>query len=60
LGEVARTRYLHKVNKIAEYAGNGVAQAGMSHYIVKAKLYILVKAFKHAEEVYLEQVYILY
>lgn len=55
LGDVARARYLHKVNRIAELAGNGNAAEGMSHYVVRAKLAVLSKHFKQAEVTYLEQ-----
>jgi intraflagellar transport protein 172 len=55
LGDVARARYLRKTHRIAEMAGNGNAQEGMSHYIVRAKLAVLGKQFKQAEMTYLEQ-----
>lgn len=55
LGDVARARYLRKAHRIAELAGNGNAQDGMSHYMVRAKLAVLSKQFKQAEMAYLEQ-----
>lgn len=55
LGDVARARYLRKAHRIAEMAGNGNAQEGMSHYIVRAKVAVLGKQFKQAEVAYLEQ-----
>ena len=55
LGDVARARYLRKTHRIAEMAGNGNAQDGMSHYMVRAKLAVLGKKFKQAEMTYLEQ-----
>lgn len=55
LGDVARARYLRKTYRIAELAGNGNVQEGLSHYMVRAKLAVLGKQFKQAEMAYLEQ-----
>ncbi|KAJ3152666.1 hypothetical protein HDU86_005539 [Geranomyces michiganensis] len=52
LGDVARTRYLHEVNDAASALGT---DEGVEHYTIRARLAILDKQFKHAEQIYLEQ-----
>eukprot|EP01116_Phalansterium_solitarium_P017851 TRINITY_DN4518_c0_g1_i1.p1 TRINITY_DN4518_c0_g1~~TRINITY_DN4518_c0_g1_i1.p1 ORF type:complete len:1449 (+),score=743.80 TRINITY_DN4518_c0_g1_i1:1439-5785(+) len=56
LGDVARARYLHKINQIVLYAESKLdVVPGGDYYVVKAKLEILEKNFSQAEQTYLEQ-----
>lgn len=56
LGDVARARYLHKINQIVAYAESKLdIVPGTDYYVVKAKLEMLHKNFTAAEQVYLEQ-----
>ena len=66
LGDAAKARYLHKVNKIASFAaehmgsnensdGTTSQNDGTSHYLVRAKLAMLFKRFSEAEACFLEQ-----
>ncbi|TPX67270.1 hypothetical protein SpCBS45565_g03981 [Spizellomyces sp. 'palustris'] len=55
LGDVARTRYLHQVNKAAIAVAAESPLPPTDHYSIKARLAILDKQFKVAEAIYLEQ-----
>jgi intraflagellar transport protein 172 len=55
LGNVAKARYLHKVNKIADNASKKLAMDGYDYWAVKAKMFQLNKDFRMAEDVLLGQ-----
>jgi len=54
LGDVAKVRYLHKLNDIAQSKKNE-QHDGTDYYLVRAKLAVLDKQFKLAENIYLDQ-----
>ncbi|KAJ3395502.1 hypothetical protein HDU92_005616 [Lobulomyces angularis] len=55
LGDVATTQYLRNLNDVAEKINDEGIHDGIQHYAVKAKLAMLDKQFKIAENIYLEQ-----
>eukprot|EP00899_Mesostigma_viride_P028336 jgi/Mesvir1/8688/Mv02626-RA.1 len=55
LGDIAKARYLHKINKIREKVALEMGTSGMEHFQVKAKLALLQKQYKMAEMYLLEQ-----
>jgi intraflagellar transport protein 172 len=56
LGDVAKARYIRKVNRIAAYAERELGVTpGTEYFVVKAKLEILEKQFGKAETLFLEQ-----
>ncbi|PRP88103.1 intraflagellar transport protein [Planoprotostelium fungivorum] len=56
LGEVSKSRYLRKLNKIVEYAEKELnVIPGTDYYVVKARLAILEKSFSSAEQIYMAQ-----
>ena len=55
LGDICKTRYLHKVNTIAQYAKEKFGGDGTNYYMVRAKLAALGRRFKEAESVLLDQ-----
>ena len=54
LGNVAKSRYLHKINKLSEKHHEETGQAGIGYYIVQAKLAMLDKQYHRAEAILLE------
>ena len=58
LGDVAKSRYLQKINKLIKYVEKELVPGsdGMEYYEVQARLELLEKHFHKAEELYLEQV----
>eukprot|EP00854_Cymbomonas_tetramitiformis_P006568 gene6568-7868_t len=55
LGDVAKARFLHKINKQAEAVAKEMGGGdGLDHYSVRAKLDMLNKQYKLAENVLLE------
>lgn len=55
LGDVAKSRFLHKVNKIADQHKAETGQDGTNHYLVQSKLSMLDKQFHRAEAILLSQ-----
>jgi len=55
LGDICRTRYIHKVNTIAAYAKETVGGDGTQHFMVRAKLAAVEKNFKSAENILVDQ-----
>jgi len=55
LGDICKTRYLHKVNTICEYAKAEIGGDGTQHFMVRAKLAALNRDFKIAENILLDQ-----
>lgn len=53
LGDVAKRRFLHKINKLAA-ATMEEEGGGMAHHMVRAKMHMLNKQFQQAEQVLLE------
>ncbi|XP_078486595.1 intraflagellar transport protein 172 homolog [Ciona intestinalis] len=55
LGDVSKARFLKELNKMAEkYASETQSEDGVEYYKVQARLAILEKQFKKAEQIYLE------
>ncbi|XP_076806393.1 intraflagellar transport protein 172 homolog [Clavelina lepadiformis] len=54
LGDIAKTRYLKKVNNMADEYATETGLNGMDFYRVQAKLAILEKEYKKAERIYVE------
>ena len=54
LGNVAKSRYLHKINKLSEKHNEETGQTGISYYIVQAKLAMLDKQYHRAEAILLD------
>ena len=55
LGNVARAKYLHKVNKQVAYAARELGGDGTDYFDVRAKLLQLDKEFERAADVYVDQ-----
>lgn len=55
LGDIAKTRYLHKVNTIADYAKNEMGGDGTQHFMVRAKMAVLSQDFQVAENILVDQ-----
>jgi len=55
LGDISKTRYLHKVNTIAEYARGEIGGDGTQHFMVRAKMAVLQHDFKVAENILVDQ-----
>jgi intraflagellar transport protein 172 len=55
LGDVAKARYLHKVNKLADANSNRGRVDGREHWSVRAKLHQLRKDFTAAEDILVGQ-----
>lgn len=55
LGDISKTRYLHKVNTIAEYARGEIGGDGTQHFMVRAKMAVLQHDFKIAENILVDQ-----
>ncbi|CAG9326113.1 unnamed protein product [Blepharisma stoltei] len=55
LGDVGKSRYLHKVNKLCDKHKAETAQEGIQSYLVQAKLSALEKQFHRAEAILLDQ-----
>ncbi|CAB4036904.1 intraflagellar transport 172 homolog [Paramuricea clavata] len=55
LGDISKAKYLKKVNELAEQAAVDMGGDGSHHFMVRAKLAILDKNFKTAENILLEQ-----
>ncbi|KAK8781038.1 hypothetical protein V5799_017623 [Amblyomma americanum] len=56
LGDLARARFLAHVIRLQEDAARATGQDGNDHYEVRARMAMLEKQFKLAENIYLEQV----
>ena len=54
LGNVSKSRYLHKINKLCEKHQEETGQTGISFYIVQAKLAMLDKQYHRAEAILLD------
>src|SRR5690606_32036254 len=54
-GDVAKTRYLHKLVKECEKTKLEQGIDPLEHWSIRAKVEILNKNFKQAEQIYLEQ-----
>lgn len=54
LGNVAKSRFLHKVNKLADKHHEDTGQPGYNYYIVQAKLAMLDKQYHRAEAILLD------
>ncbi|KAM6123262.1 intraflagellar transport protein 172 homolog [Pterocles gutturalis] len=55
LGNLARARFLHETNAIADQAAREHGGDGTDHYLVRARLAMLDKNYKLAEMIFLEQ-----
>ncbi|KAJ3253804.1 hypothetical protein HK103_005291 [Boothiomyces macroporosus] len=55
IGDVARSKYLHNLNDIIDQAGEENPDMEPNHYVVRAKLAVLDRQFKVAENIYLEK-----
>uniref|UniRef100_A0A669PJU1 Intraflagellar transport protein 172 homolog n=1 Tax=Phasianus colchicus TaxID=9054 RepID=A0A669PJU1_PHACC len=55
LGNVAKARFLHETNAIADQAAQEHGGDGTDHYLVRARLAMLDKNYKLAEMIFLEQ-----
>ncbi|KAM4693761.1 LOW QUALITY PROTEIN: intraflagellar transport protein 172 homolog [Discoglossus pictus] len=55
LGDVAKARFLRDTNEIAEEAAKEYGGDGARYYKVRARLAMLIKDYKLAERIYLEQ-----
>ncbi|RLV86206.1 hypothetical protein DV515_00015928 [Chloebia gouldiae] len=55
LGNIARARFLHETNVIADQAAQEHGGDGTDHYLVRARLAMLDKNYKLAEMIFLEQ-----
>ncbi|XP_070378558.1 intraflagellar transport protein 172 homolog [Dermacentor albipictus] len=55
LGDLARARFLAHVMRLQEEAAMATGQDGHDHYEVRARMAMLDKQFKLAENIYLEQ-----
>lgn len=51
LGDVAKSRFLHKVNKLSEKHQEETGQSGFNFYVVQAKLAMLDKQYHKAEAI---------
>jgi len=54
LGDVAKSRYLHKVNRLVEEHASEVGGDGSQYYLAQAKMAILAKQFQRAEAILLD------
>lgn len=58
IGDIGKVRYLHKLNRIAEWAEKELQiPSGSEYYVVKARLEALQKNYAKAEAIFLEQGY---
>ncbi|XP_072782279.1 intraflagellar transport protein 172 homolog isoform X2 [Taeniopygia guttata] len=55
LGNIAKARFLHETNVIADQAAQEHGGDGTDHYLVRARLAMLDKNYKLAEMIFLEQ-----
>ncbi|XP_053566907.1 LOW QUALITY PROTEIN: intraflagellar transport protein 172 homolog [Bombina bombina] len=55
LGDVAKGKYLHEINEIADQAAKDQGGDGTGYYKVQARLALLNKNYKLAERIYLDQ-----
>ncbi|NXP39291.1 IF172 protein, partial [Leiothrix lutea] len=55
LGNMAKARFLHETNVIADQAAQEHGGDGTDHYLVRARLAMLDKNYKLAEMIFLEQ-----
>merc|ERR1719487_2262857 len=55
LGDVAKSRFLHKVNRIAQERADEVGGDGTRYFMVQAKIAMLAKQFQRAEAILLDQ-----
>ncbi|XP_054675420.1 intraflagellar transport protein 172 homolog isoform X4 [Grus americana] len=55
LGNMAKARFLHETNTIADQAAQEHGGDGTDHYLVRARLAMLDKNYKLAEMIFLEQ-----
>ncbi|XP_039425678.1 intraflagellar transport protein 172 homolog isoform X3 [Corvus cornix cornix] len=55
LGNMAKARFLHETNAIADQAAQEHGGDGTDHYLVRARLAMLDKNYKLAEMIFLEQ-----
>uniref|UniRef100_A0A8C3Y295 Intraflagellar transport protein 172 homolog n=1 Tax=Catharus ustulatus TaxID=91951 RepID=A0A8C3Y295_CATUS len=55
LGNMAKARFLHETNVIADQAAQEHGGDGTEHYLVRARLAMLDKNYKLAEMIFLEQ-----
>eukprot|EP00746_Dinoflagellata_sp_MGD_P167287 gnl/MRDRNA2_/MRDRNA2_97790_c0_seq1.p1 gnl/MRDRNA2_/MRDRNA2_97790_c0~~gnl/MRDRNA2_/MRDRNA2_97790_c0_seq1.p1 ORF type:complete len:1756 (-),score=421.22 gnl/MRDRNA2_/MRDRNA2_97790_c0_seq1:252-5519(-) len=55
LGDVAKSRFLHKVNRIAQEKSAEVGGDGTRYFMVQAKIAMLAKQFQRAEAILLDQ-----
>ncbi|XP_041885316.1 intraflagellar transport protein 172 homolog isoform X3 [Corvus kubaryi] len=55
LGNMAKARFLHETNAIADQAAQEHGGDGTDHYLVQARLAMLDKNYKLAEMIFLEQ-----
>ncbi|XP_055666694.1 intraflagellar transport protein 172 homolog isoform X1 [Falco peregrinus] len=55
LGNMAKARFLHETNTIADQAAQVHGGDGTDHYLVRARLAMLDKNYKLAEMIFLEQ-----
>lgn len=54
LGDVAKSRYLHKVNRLIQDHAEEVGGDGSSYYLAQAKMAMLAKQFQRAEAILLD------
>ncbi|KAJ3273642.1 hypothetical protein HDV01_004251 [Terramyces sp. JEL0728] len=55
IGDVARSKYLHNLNDTIDQSGQDNPNMELDHYAVRAKLAVLDRQFKVAENIYLEK-----
>merc|ERR1719181_348821 len=54
LGDIAKSRYLHKVNRLIQEHQQEVGGDGLSSYMAQAKMAMLAKQFQRAEAILLD------
>jgi intraflagellar transport protein 172 len=54
LGDIAKSRYLHKVNRLVQEHQQEVGGDGFSNYMAQAKMAMLAKQFQRAEAILLD------
>ena len=54
LGNVSKSRFLHKVNKLSEKHHEETGQSGFNFYVVQAKLAMLDKQYHRAEAIFMD------